>query len=204
MKLFSTILALAYVAHVSSAAVVSPTETEISKRDAGSDAFDLVSSLYDSILQYDADINSTVAGLTPTSTSEEKAAALSTARSDLETITSLINTATTSISSLTKRSLSPRQAGNETIDLADLLVTLLTEVDNTVNQLIENLGLTGLVDLLTPIEDALTALVGAVGQVVDGVIALVVQLLDAITSALGSVLSGVLGGLTGGLLSGIL
>lgn len=83
-------------------------------------------------------------------------------RSDLKSITSLVNDAAAKAPTLglTQRSLTlelePRQITNETLDLADLLATLLTEVDNTINPLLENLGLGKLnTSFLAPVQQTL-------------------------------------------------
>ncbi|KAI9655569.1 MAG: hypothetical protein M1821_005362 [Bathelium mastoideum] len=205
MKFFGCTVAFACVALVSSAVTTSYDKAALAERDAATDEITLVTNLYNSVLPYDADINSTVKTLNADSTAAENATAEAKIRSDIEAITSLINSASTAAKAVTKRSLEVRQItpSNSTIDLADILVDLLFEVDNTVNTLVNDLGLSALDGLLTPLEDALTSLVGAVGSVVDGVVNLVVSILDGVASTLGTLLGGVLGGLTG-LLGGLL
>ncbi|KAL9081041.1 MAG: hypothetical protein Q9157_000357 [Trypethelium eluteriae] len=140
MKLITYAFALTCMTSLSLAGVINQPENTLSERDVTSNEYTLVSNLYEQILQKDANINSTVAGINSESTTAENQTAIATVRSDIESITSLTNIAAAS-ALLQKRSLDPRQASNSTIDLADLLVTLLEEVISTVNQLVDNLGL---------------------------------------------------------------
>ncbi|KAL9096590.1 MAG: hypothetical protein Q9165_001077 [Trypethelium subeluteriae] len=140
MKLITYAFALTCMTSLSFAGVINQPEGTLNERDVTSNEHTLVSNLYEQILQKDAKINSTVAGINSESTAAENQTAIATVRSDIESITSLTNTAAAS-ALLQKRILDPRQASNSTIDLADLLVTLLEEVINTVNQLVDNLGL---------------------------------------------------------------
>ena len=57
MKLFACIATFACVASLSSGAVIASNGNALSERDAATDEYALVSSTYQSVLSYDADIS---------------------------------------------------------------------------------------------------------------------------------------------------
>ena len=57
MKLYTYTVAIACLAGLSSAAAVPAADRAIIERDAGSDAYAIVETLYQNVLQYDADIS---------------------------------------------------------------------------------------------------------------------------------------------------
>ena len=157
MKFFTYGLALAGFIGLSGCAA-------IEKRDVVTDEIDLVTNLYNQVLTIDANISksfiltqhpyptstyirftdATVAGYNSV-TILLNPKVVSTVRSDIEQLTSIINAAAAEAPTLSKRDftleLDSRQISNTTLDLADILATLLEEVVNTINPLLDNLGL---------------------------------------------------------------
>ncbi|KAG8628114.1 hypothetical protein KVT40_003987 [Elsinoe batatas] len=207
MRFFTQLVAVVGLASVCTAAAVDTGVARLQKRNKATEALAVVQDLFDQIRVVTANINATRAGLNADSTIFENATALVSFQTDITSITTLVTAATVQVNAISvlpaKRSfmgLFVRQEPPSTtvIDLSNLLVTLLLEVENTVNPLLTNLGLGPLVDaVLVPLEQAINALVGALGELVDGLIALVVQLLDAITSAVGAIIGPILGALLG-------
>ncbi|KAF2220738.1 hypothetical protein BDZ85DRAFT_284459 [Elsinoe ampelina] len=207
MLFFTQLSTFVALAAICNAAAVNTGVTHFQKRDEATEALAVVQGLFDQVRVVTANINATRAGLNADSTIFENATALVSFQSDITSITTLVTAATVQVNAISvpvaKRSftgLFVRQEPPSTtvIDLSNLLVTLLLEVENTVNPLLTNLGLGPLVDaVLVPLEQAINALVGALGELVDGLIALVVQLLDAITSAVGAIIGLILGALLG-------
>ncbi|KAF4556600.1 Hypothetical protein D9617_1g084780 [Elsinoe fawcettii] len=209
MKLFTYALSFLGLASTGIAAAVNTDVVALQKRDEAQNlqALAVVQGLYSQILGVTASINATRAGLNADSTIIDNATALVSFQTDIVSLTTLVTAATAQVNLIAvpvgKRSimhLFVRQDPPSTtvIDLSNLLVTLLLEVENTINPLLDNLGLGPLVDaVLVPLEQAINALVGALGELVDGLIAIVVQILDALTTAVGAVIGPILGALLG-------
>ncbi|KAL9108743.1 MAG: hypothetical protein Q9227_006539 [Pyrenula ochraceoflavens] len=199
MKFFAYALAFVGISGFTSAAL---DPSILKERDATTNEYTLVLNLFNNVLSYDANINATVAGLDRITVLLNPNTVFN-VRSDISALTDAVNAAAAEAPDITKRYLAPdaryelaarQTTGNETLDLADLLAELLTEIDNTINPLLVDLGLGPLVtDLITPLEDALVALVRGVGAVVDGLVAALYPILEAIASAVGAILGPVLG-----------
>ncbi|KAJ7127938.1 hypothetical protein C8R44DRAFT_733337 [Mycena epipterygia] len=101
----------------------------------------------------------------------------------LTKLTEALNTATTSLASL-----SPGDAGAANEDIAKLVEDILDAVNTALNKLVPKLGLNG---LLTPVDGALAGLLTGLGGILPPVLALVGGILIPV------------GGLVGGLLSGL-
>ncbi|KAI9811240.1 MAG: hypothetical protein M1827_005572 [Pycnora praestabilis] len=181
---FTSLIALSgFFAGVFSAPTVEVAGIE--KRQTSS-AISIVSSLYATVQQHTGAINSTTSTLTSSSSAAEKAAAQASIQSAISSITTAVQGSTSQIHTLAKSNkrdvstgLEVRQAA-DTNELAALVEDLLLDISGALNNIIATLGLTGLLNFLTPLVGSLSNLLLALEVVVNNLLAIVQALLDGL------------------------
>jgi hypothetical protein len=178
-----------------SSCVASPVSNVVAVEKRQSDAaLTIVTDLLSTIQGFDATINSTIAGVSPSSPADTQAAASSTVNGLITEITDAVNSAIASVNAIPvskKRdaSLAVRQTATPT-EITEVLEEILEELSNTLNGVISSLGLTSLLGFLTPLTTALSQLISALEVVVDDLLAVVEELLNGILSGLSVALAG--------------
>ncbi|GAB7348052.1 hypothetical protein MBLNU459_g6087t1 [Dothideomycetes sp. NU459] len=193
---FSTIFTSALVGLSAHALSIPSISNGIEKRQTDS-AYEIVSSLYTSVQQYTAVINSTAASLSSSSTAADNATAAIAYQEAVGNITALVQAATTQVDALDSTSLK-RSSASElasrqvTADaLATLVENLLLDISGALNNIIATLGLTSLLSGLTPLVSSLSGLLLSLETVVNNLLALVQALLDGLLTGLSVGLAGI-------------
>jgi len=176
-----------------SSCVASPVANAVAVEKRQSDAaLSIVTDLLSTIQGFDATINSTIAGVSPSSSADDQAAASTTVNGIITEITDAVNSAIASVQAIpvSKRdNLAVRQTATPT-EITLVLEEILEELSNTLNGVIASLGLTSLLGFLTPLTTALGGLIAALEVVVDDLLAVVEELLNGILTGLSVALDG--------------
>jgi len=184
---FSSIVSLFALTTVAAAGTV-PVE-----KRAASSAMSIVTGLYSDIKQYTGAINSTTAGLSKNPSAAEKAAATKKIKANVKKMTHLVTDATSDVKELSSKekrdAIVPRQSAT---NLANEIVTLLTEISGALNNVLATLGLSSLLGPLGPLVNSLSLLLLALDVVVDQLLALVRQIVDGLLIGLSLALAGLI------------
>ncbi|KAJ9197958.1 hypothetical protein DTO166G4_5655 [Paecilomyces variotii] len=183
---------------VFSAVSAAPTAlSSISKPVEATDPTAVISTLFSTVQEHTAKINSTAAGVSQSSPLEEQQAAGKAITAELAAINSAVVQATSQVQGIHKHAMAlknstiaTRQTVDLDIDLAPLVTNLLLEVSGTLDNVISSLGLPATLSFLGPLVGSLGGLLASLEVVVNQLLALVKQLLDGLLTGLSEGLTG--------------
>ncbi|KAL9100493.1 MAG: hypothetical protein Q9187_009357 [Circinaria calcarea] len=181
---FISILALA----TSLMGVMSAPTAEVSIEKRASDPISLVINLLATVQVYTAQINTTVATLTPTSSPAEKKVASDAIQKCMKSITAAVVKTTKQVPT---KPIAARQVTSPT-SLANIILTLLLDLSGTLNNVIAGLGLTAALAFAQPLVLALSNLLLSLAVVVDNLLVVVRQLVGALLIGLSAALAGLI------------
>ncbi|KAI9748672.1 MAG: NEDD8-conjugating protein ubc12 [Chaenotheca gracillima] len=188
-SIFSTITLLG----LSVGVLAAPTEVtrSVEKRAPIDDAYSLLSGLLSEIKTHTGAINETAESVSPTSSAEDKSAAVASAGKEITAITNAVTSVTTQVKAIQPAALAERQTAVTPEALALIVQEILVEISGALNNIIATLGLQALLGFLTPLVASLSALLLSLEVVVNNILALVQALVDGLLTGLSIGLAGI-------------